>query len=71
MSKVSRREFIVGAAAVSVAATAFARSPLPMVVRHNILFIFADDMGWGDLSCYGPEDRTPNLEVQIRVRQLL
>ena len=29
----------------------------------NILFIFADDWGWGDLSCYGhPHVKTPNLD---------
>ncbi len=31
--------------------------------RPNILFILADDMGWGDLSCYGnAELRTPHLD---------
>jgi hypothetical protein len=30
----------------------------------NILFILADDLGWGDLNCYGnPRIRTPNLEA--------
>lgn len=29
----------------------------------NILFIFADDLGWGDLGCYGhPRLQTPNLD---------
>ena len=29
----------------------------------NIVFILADDLGWGDLSCYGrPDYRTPNLD---------
>ena len=29
----------------------------------NIVFIFADDWGWGDLSCHGHEDyRTPNID---------
>ena len=30
----------------------------------NLLFILADDMGWGDLSCYGrPDYRTPHLDA--------
>ena len=29
----------------------------------NVIFILADDMGWGDLNCYGnPRIRTPNLD---------
>ena len=31
--------------------------------RPNIVFILADDLGWGDLSCYGrPDYATPNLD---------
>jgi arylsulfatase A-like enzyme len=32
--------------------------------RPNILLILADDLGWGDISCYHPESRikTPNLD---------
>ncbi|MBI4579519.1 MAG: sulfatase-like hydrolase/transferase [Planctomycetes bacterium] len=31
--------------------------------RPNVLFILADDLGWGDLSCYGHRElRTPNLD---------
>ncbi|MCR9295972.1 MAG: sulfatase-like hydrolase/transferase, partial [bacterium] len=33
----------------------------------NILFIFADDWGWGDLSCHGhPYIRTPNIDRLAR-----
>ncbi|WP_436530366.1 sulfatase-like hydrolase/transferase [Actinoplanes sp. HUAS TT8] len=35
--------------------------------RPNILFIFADDLGWADLSSYGsPDIRTPNLDRLAR-----
>ena len=41
----------------SVAAAAAAGAP------PNVIFILADDMGWGDLSCYGnPRMKTPNLD---------
>jgi len=31
--------------------------------RPNIIFIFADDWGWGDLSCHGNTWlKTPNLD---------
>ncbi len=31
--------------------------------RPNVVFILADDLGWGDLGCYGNRDtRTPNLD---------
>ena len=31
--------------------------------KSNIVFIFADDWGWGDLSCHGhPWLRRPNLD---------
>jgi arylsulfatase A-like enzyme len=57
---INRREF-VGAAIVG--ATLFPSLQLPSRRRPNILFILADDMGWGDLSCYGrPDYQTPNLD---------
>ncbi len=34
----------------------------PAPSRPNLLFILADDLGWGDLSCYGGSTPTPNLD---------
>ena len=60
---VSRRDFIGGAIATASASAAILNSTVSASTRPNILFILADDMGWGDLSCYGrPDYRTPNLD---------
>jgi N-acetylgalactosamine-6-sulfatase len=35
----------------------------PESIRPNVLFIYMDDWGWGDLSCHGhPYLKTPNLD---------
>ncbi len=37
--------------------------PADVPGKPNIIIIYADDMGWGDLGCYGhPVNRTPNLD---------
>lgn len=54
----SRRHFLNSALAglSTIAAPAQQRRP-------NFIILFADDMGWGDLACYGhPTLRTPNLD---------
>ena len=40
------------------------RSSIQSKSRPNVIFILADDLGWGDLSCYGrPDYSTPNLDL--------
>jgi arylsulfatase A-like enzyme len=62
--KVNRREFVTTSLAGAALAANVPRglSQLPPR-RPNILFILADDLGYGDLSCYGrPDYQTPNLD---------
>lgn len=65
MPKITRRKLINSAAATSVTLAlgqqgAFARTPPK---QPNIIFILADDLGYADLSCYGPSEmHTPNID---------
>src|SRR2546422_1882185 len=60
---VTRREFI-GAA---LAGAALSSKSLAQAQRPNVLFILADDLGYGDLSCYGrPDYKTPILDAFAR-----
>ena len=72
--KLTRRKFVqrlaIGSTLLSSGArsTAIAnsiqRSSGEKESRPNIIFILADDLGWGDLSCYGrPDYRTPNIDL--------
>lgn len=67
---IGRRQFLEGAVATT------ALTALPAVSRSqnrrpsrppNVLFILADDLGFGDLSCFGrPDYATPNLDRLAR-----
>ena len=49
----TRRTFLSSLAAAAAAAPA---KPV------NVILIFCDDLGWGDLSCYGSAIATPNID---------
>ncbi|HEC03779.1 MAG TPA: N-acetylgalactosamine 6-sulfate sulfatase (GALNS) [Phycisphaerales bacterium] len=66
-----RREFLAafGAAAIGAAIPSHLVSGKAAGRRDrpNFVFIFADDLGWGDLGCYGNRQiKTPNLDELAR-----
>lgn len=49
--------------AVAALALVLGVSLVQAAEKPNVVVIFADDLGWGDLGCYGhPSIRTPNLD---------
>ena len=58
----TRRAILTGAAG-AVAYSANIASPRAQTRPPNIVFVMADDMGFGDVSCYGrPDFETPNID---------
>jgi arylsulfatase A-like enzyme len=63
--KTTRRGLLAGTAASLIAGTFASRSVAKAIRRRkpNILFIYADDLGYRDLSCYGATAvSTPNVD---------
>jgi len=54
---ISRRAFLQSPAAIALAA-----GPKPL----NVILMYADDLGWGDLGCYGSPLSTPHLDKAAR-----
>lgn len=65
--KSTRRQFLGGVISAASVAALLPPERSFAADRPNLLFILADDLGWGDLSCYGrPDYQTPNLDRLAR-----
>ena len=60
MTRIDRRQFLTSAAGGSLLLSCARK---PSFAPPNIVFIMADDLGYGELGCYGQDKiRTPNID---------
>jgi len=65
-----RRDFIknIGLGAAAMAVSRVARGE-PAVQKPNVIFIMADDMGYGDVTCYNRDSRIPTPHMDRLAKQ--
>lgn len=62
-NKIKLMGALAGVFLVTTSCAANTIKPVAQVEKPNIIFIFADDLGWGDISKHGhPDIRTPNID---------
>ena len=60
------RHVLAGGCLLAASATPFAATPGAAASRPNIIYLVADDLGYGELGCYGGRDiPTPNLDALV------
>ena len=59
----TRRRFVAACGTAAMTLAVPGATPASPPEKPNFVFIFADDLGWGDLGCYGNRQiKTPNLD---------